>query len=459
MRLTRIFQSDWAGSAIVATLALGLLAALVSCGSPAVPESPPNIVLIISDDHGWPDYGFLGHEAIKTPALDKLASQSMVYTRGYLPAPVCRPSLATLATGLYPHQHRITGNDPPGEWPTDAWNPELRARMEAVFASNDNAVELLGRSGYVSHQSGKWWEGNPLDHGFTAGMTHGDVSRRGRHGDDGLVIGREGMEPVFEFIESAGETPFFIWYAPFLPHTPHNPPDRLLEKYSVPGRPETVAKYYAMVEWLDETVGELCDYLDERGLSDNTVVLYIADNGWIPAEDRAEQAKMRAKMSPYDMGVRTPVMIRWPGKVSPGRDDSTLVSSVDLVPTMLIAAGVEDAPDLPGVDLLDRDALSGRDRIFGSTFAHTAVDVEDPVANLKYRSVVRADGWKLILPYVPNEDVTLMIRGTIADWMRLEPELYQLFDDPHETENLAAERPELVAELHESLQEWWPVPE
>ena len=449
-------------------LAACLAAAWWNCGTEPSQAIPPNVVLIISDDHGWTDYGFIGHDTVQTPALDRLASQSMVYTRGYLPSPVCRPSLATIATGLYPHQHGITGNDPPGNRPQGVRNPESRAAMEQVFGQHPNVMELLARSGYVSHQSGKWWEGNPLNHGFTAAMTHGDVTRRGRHGDLGLAIGREGLGPIFDFI--AGRTrlaedgdstppPFLLWYAPFLPHTPHNPPERLLAKYQAPGRPETVAKYFAMVEWLDETVGELCGYLDENGLSDNTLVIYLADNGWLSAEDFDEQPKMRAKMSPYDMGVRTPMMIRWPGMVAPGRDDTTLVSSVDIVPTVLSAAGVEAPAKLPGVDLLDEAARSGRDRVFGATFAHTAVDIASPVANLKYRSVVREDGWKLILPYTPNKDVTLMIRGTIADWMRFDPELYNLAEDPFETADLAGERPELVEALHASLQEWWEVPE
>ena len=445
-----------------------LAAAWLSCGTGPSQAPPPNVVLIISDDHGWTDYGFMGHDAVQTPALDRLASESMVYTRGYLPSPLCRPSLATIATGLYPHQHGITGNDPPGKWPEGARNPETRAAMEEVFAQNANVMELLARSGYVSHQSGKWWEGNPLNHGFAAAMTHGDVTRRGRHGDEGLVIGREGLDPIFDFIsgrdqlaqgDSSEVPPFLLWYAPFLPHTPHNPPERLLAKYEDPGRAESVAKYFAMVEWLDETVGELCDYLDENELSDNTLIIYLADNGWISAEDSNEQPKMRAKMSPFDMGVRTPVMVRWPGKVIPGRDDTTLVSSVDVVPTVLAAAGVEAPENLPGVSLLDDVALSERDRVFGATFAHTAVDIAEPVANLKYRSVVREDGWKLIHPYLANRDVTLMIRGTIADWMRFEPELYNLAEDPFETADLAEERPELVEALHTSLQEWWEVPE
>ena len=456
-------------------LAFGALLLCLGCSSGDVAEGPPNIILIISDDHGWPDYGFMGHPVIQTPSLDRLASESMVYTRGYVPAPVCRPSLATLATGLYPHQHMITGNDPPGEWPAIARDVEGRASMERVFARHENVIELLARSGYVSHQSGKWWEGNPLDHGFTEAMTHGDVTRGGRHGDDGLTIGREGLGPIFTFIDSTSapskkanhpgewfvepvDTPFFIWYGVFLPHTPHNPPDRLLEKYHAPGRPERIAQYYAMVEWLDETVGELLDFLDEKRLQ-NTVVLYVADNGWITTEDRADQPLARAKMSPYEMGVRTPIMIRWPGRVEPGRDDRTLVSSIDLAPTILQAADIEHLPDLPGISLLDREALQQRKQVFGSTFAHTAVNVLDPVANLKYRTVVREDGWKLVLPYTLNRDVTHMIQGHIADWMQFEPELYNVLEDPHETNDLAAKHPELVAELRTTLQDWWLVPE
>ncbi len=460
--------------------ALAALAVGLACGPANSSQLSPNIVLIISDDHGWPDYGFMGHPVVRTPFLDRLASESMVYTRGYVPAPVCRPSLATIATGLYPHQHRITGNDPPGK-PRD---PANRADMEEVFASNLNVMEVLARSGYSSHQSGKWWEGDPVNHGFDEAMTHGVVSNRGRHGDDGLAIGREGMGPVFEFARSrlgrsapqsdvsAGEGPFFVWYAPFLPHTPHNPPERLLEKYLVPGRAPRVAQYYAMVEWLDETVGQLLDFLDgnyadgsveqDPGVLErlrNTVVLYVADNGWIAEGNREDQPTSRAKMSPYDMGVRTPIMIRWPGRVAPSRDDRSLASSIDIVPTVLEAAGVETVGDLPGISLLDRDALSRRKQVFGSTFAHTSVDVRDPAANVRYRTVVREDGWKLVLPCRANRDVTLLIRGDIPDWLQLEPELYNVLGDPHETNNLAAERPELVGELRAALNEWWAVPD
>ena len=138
---------------------------------------------------------------------------------------------------------------------------------------------LLAKRGYVSHQSGKWWQGHYSRGGFTHGMTHGDPKRGGRHGDVGLKIGREGMDEIFDFIEDAGDKPFFVWYAPFLPHTPHNPPKRLLDKYAKKTESKFIARYWAMCEWFDETCGQLLDHLDEKKLADDTIVLYVTDNG------------------------------------------------------------------------------------------------------------------------------------------------------------------------------------
>lgn len=413
-------------------------------------DAPPNIVLIVSDDHHWGDYGFMDHAAVHTPNLDQLAAESMVYTRGYTPASVCRPSLATMVTGLYPHQHGITGNDPPG-------GREARAGMEAIFARAETVLERLHASGFASFQSGKWWEGDPMRHGFTRAMTHGDVSRGGRHGDDGLTIGREGLQPLFDFVAEAQDEPFLVYYAPFLPHTPHNPPDSLLAKYMIADRPQEIAKYYAMIEWFDSTVGDLLDYLERAGIRDNTLVMYVADNGWIQFVGEQRMADMRAKMSPYDAGMRTPIMLRWPGKITPGRDEATLVSTIDLAPTMLHATGVEPVAGLPGLDLRSKEALADRQMVFGALFAHTSVGITDPAANLKYRYVVRQDGWKLILPYTPNRDVTLMINGAVTDWMRFEPELYNVLQDPHETHDLASKHPNLVDTLRAAIDAWWAV--
>jgi uncharacterized sulfatase len=435
------------------TLTVRLLTTLLltACAvAPSVAQRLPNIVVILSDDHGWEDYGFMGHAAVRTPSLDKLASESVLFTRGYVPTALCRPSLASLVTGLHPHQHGITGNDPP---PTVG-----RGHMVRIFERSKTVMSRLGERGYVSLQTGKWWEGNPLDHGFTSSLTHGDVARGGRHGDTGLTIGREGLQPIYDFIESAGTRPFLVWYAPMMPHTPHTPPQRLLEKYRRSNLPLPIARYYAMVEWLDETVGELMGYLDRQGLRENTLVFYLADNGWLPAATGATQPQTRGKLSPYEAGTRTPVAMRWPGRVTPERDDRTLVSSVDIAPTILHAVGIEPPASMAGVDLRDRNALARRQVLFGSLFAHTAVDVSRPVANLKYRTVVRDDGWKLIQPYEPNRSVVLTINGATADWMRLGPELYNVRDDPRETRNRAGARPEIVEALRALLDTWWSVP-
>ncbi len=429
---------------------------LFGCETPGTntSQAPPNIVLIISDDHGWTDFGFMGHDVIETPHLDALAAESMLYTRGYVPTSVCRPSLATMITGLFPHEHGITGNDPPGGRETMR-DPVSRAMMVEIFKQHKTVGEYLDELGYVSHQSGKWWEGAPTEHGFTAGMTHGDVENGGRHGDEGLNIGREGMQPVLDFIDDAGDQPFFVWYAPFLPHTPHNPPERLLEKYTAEGRSERVAKYYAMVEWFDETVGELVDHLDENGHREDTVVLFVSDNGWVQAVGDQGMPDSRSKMSPFDAGMRTPIMVRWPAVVEPGRDEITLVGSIDLAPTMLHAAGIEPPAMMRGLNLLEPKALQDRKALYGALFAHTAVDLNDPIANLKYRYTVREDGWKLILPYLQNEEVVLMINGQVANWMTNDVELYNVIDDPLELENKAASRPDLVEEMTATLEGWW----
>ena len=438
----------------VTRVCLVALTLAVCAARPCFAQDLPNIVLILPDDHGWEDLGFMGHPVIRTPHIDKLTSESLLFTRGYVPTALCRPSLATLVTGLYPHQHGITGNDPPEKSGTAG-----RAEMVAVFKRHTAILSLLRSKGYVSFQSGKWWEGSPLEHGFTAAMTHGDPARGGRHGDEGLNIGRQGMQPIFDFIESAGKKPFFVWYAPFLPHTPHNPPQRLLEKYQRADRPLPVARYYAMIEWLDETVGELIGYLDRQGLRQNTVVIYVADNGWIQSDTGTprDQVNTRGKLTPYEAGIRTPIAIRWPARVTPKRDERTLAGSIDVAPTILRAVGIEPPSAMVGINLLDSGALGRRTALFGSLSAHTSVDLHNPVANLKYRTVVREDGWKLIEPYEPNRSVTLTINGMTAGWMFLGPELYNVREDPREAKNLIRERPKIAEELRLLLDTWWPV--
>jgi arylsulfatase A-like enzyme len=428
---------------LVALIAVGLFGSAFARG-----QTPPNVVMIIGDDQGWTDYGFMGSRDVRTPHLDRLASESLVFERGYVPSSLCRPSLATMVTGLFPHQHGITSNDPPyppNVRPTDRMKNERyvadRAAMVKRFEQSPNLATLLAQRGYVSHQSGKWWEGDACRCGFTAGMTHGDPTKGGRHGDEGLTIGRKGLEPVFEFLDKsrADGRPFYLWYAPMMPHSPHNPPQRILKQYAPQADSIHVARYRAMCEWFDETVGALLERLDRNGQSENTVVVYLHDNGWIQ-DPRSPAYAPRSKQSPYDGGLRTPILVRWPGKVKPERSPS-LASSIDLAPTLLTLAGLPPTPAMAGVNLLDRDAVRKRDTLFGEIYLHTAVDLERPGPNLRYRWVIQGP-WKLVVPNLAVEQNQPV-------------ELFDVASDPFESRNRAAERPRLVAELTKKLDAWW----
>lgn len=403
--------------------------------------APPNVVMIVSDDHHWGDYGFMNHPQIRTPHLDKLASESLTFTRGYVPSSLCCPSLASIITGRYPHEHRITCNDPakPDEMPQARFYrskafADGRERMIAHLKEWPTLPGLLGGAGYESLQTGKWWLGDYRTGGFTSGMSHG-----GRHGDEGLDIGRKTMKPIFDFISKArrDSKPFFVWYAPMLPHDPHTPPDRILAKYRDTAPSLHIAKYRAMVDWFDETCGELLSHLDREGLTQDTIVVYVADNGWITDPGTGRFA-LKSKLSPYDGGLRTPIMIRWPARWKAAISD-TPVTSLDLFPTLLKACGVQAPAGLPGIDLADPAAVQSRGPIFGECYTHNFVNQENPASSLRWRWIIN-DGWKLILPVPGN--------GT--------PELYQIFKDPQETQNLAEREGELVARLREKLDAWWP---
>lgn len=411
-------------------------------------ETLPNIVMIISDDHGWTDYGFMGHPHIQTPHLDKLAAQSLTFRRGYVTSSLCCPSLATILTGMYPHQHRITSNDPPLGKSGVPGQPKRedpafaagREKMNAFMDAAPGLPRLLGARGYVSLQTGKWWQGNFRRGGFTEGMTGGDPAIGGRHGDAGLEIGRKTMQPIYDFVGKAKRDgkPFILWYAPMMPHEPHNPPDRILAKYKDRTPSIHMARYWAMVEWFDETCGQLLAHMDREGLTDNTIIVYLADNGWTQSPDKSGYAP-RSKQSQYDGGLRTPILLRWPAKVK-ARESSALASSIDIAPTLLRAAGIAPPREMSGLNLLDSEAVNGRQTIYGACFTHNAVDLDAPAKNLRWRWCIHGNV-KFIVPG-PNEAAA-------------REELYDVLADPNETKNLTAERTEEVQRLRRVIDAWW----
>lgn len=411
----------------------------------------PNILFLLSDDQAWGDYSFMGHPHIETPAIDKLAASGLTFQRGYTPVPLCRPSLASILTGLHPHEHGVTGNDP--ELPDENLNAQTQ-RNNPAYASlytditkewqrHPSWIRSLKESGYRSLQTGKWWEGNPVEQGdFTQGMTFGTPDKGGRHGDAGLDIGREGIKPITDFITESGDQPWFVWYGVFLPHTPHNPPQELLDKYLKKTDSPSVAAYWACCEWLDNTIAELMAFLEESGELENTLIIYTCDNGWIQNPEKLNRFAPRSKLTVYEGGIRTPIIFSWKDKISPRMDTENLATNLDIWPTAAALCETPLPDNLSGINLTHFAQVDERNTIYGSGYLHDIIEHGAPHRSLKNRFIIDGD-WKLI---APNPQV----RGPEAL-----PELYNLAKDPHERRDLAAKEPQKVKTLAAKLNTWW----
>jgi uncharacterized sulfatase len=401
-------------------------------------NKPPNIIVIISDDHMWTDYGFMGHPQVQTPHIDRLAKEGLTFTRGYVPSSLCCPSLASIITGMYPHQHKVTSNDPP-EIPGKTkkeWFEAGRDIMNQHMKEVPTLARVLGERGYLSLQTGKWWQGHYRNGGFTHGMTNG-----GRHGDVGLDIGRKTMQPINDFIgeAKAANKPFLVWYAPLMPHDPHTPPDRLFNKYIDKDPSPHVARYWAMIEWFDETIGDLRTSLDKQGVADNTIIVYVADNGWIQNPETKKYAA-KSKLSQYDGGLRTPIIVHWPKKIAP-RMASELAQSIDIYPTLMKAVGIPVAANLPGIVLTDEVAVKARTTIYGECFTHSSKDLLVPSKSLCWRWMIDGNT-KIIVPDKTNQPNDVV-------------EVYDLTADKFEENNIAAERSDDVKTMLKKLDAWW----
>ncbi len=455
---------------------------LVACDAHA--QQRPNVVLIISDDQTYRDFGFMGNVEVHTPNLDTLARQSARYVNGYVPSSVCRPSLVSILTGLYPHQHKVHFNHPPPGFAklTKSVNIDktqfdaLREKPTKFVRNVPTLPRELAKAGYRCFQTGKYWEGHFRNAGFTEGMTtaqpstqdgitpakygdkqlpSGDIVAHG-NGDHGLSIGRETMQPIQRFMDDCGEQPFFLWYAPFLPHAPHDSPqeyydllaDRDIAKHKLP--------YYASIAQFDRTVGDLMSMLAERQLMKNTIVVFVVDNGWTPDVNRFVKQRREwdhtpeSKRAPFEDGLRTPILIRWDRHVQPARH-TELVSSIDIMPSCLAACGIKLPDGLLGQNLMpsatgESKLDSGR-AVFGGIYPGDASKLGAPSQDIAYRWVRQHD-LKLIVPHKQ--------RGKAA-WKGLvtAPALFNVRKDPREQNDLARQSASDAKRLQKLLDQWW----
>lgn len=404
----------------------------------------------------------MGNAQVKTPHIDALAARSARYPNGYVPTSVCSPSLATLLTGLYPHEHGIHYNHPPPG--NAAFTKMPRAEYEdkrsesfRLIRSVDTLPRLLAERGYRCLQTGKFWEGHYGNAGFTEGMTvfepvpgqtfggnrkhtNGDISAHG-NGDWGLKIGRETMQPIYDFVDDceSEDTPWLVWYAPYLPHQPHDSPKKFHDLYSGnPEIPEHAIPYYASCSQFDDTVGELIAFVEAKGVAENTIFVFVIDNGWTPSRHRMKKSPKEfdhtkeSKRSPFEDGLRTPILVRWDGVTKPATHEE-LVSSVDIVPTLLHAAGEGGkAATLPGVNLLPsakaEEQLDQERAVYGEIYPGDATSLDHPERDLAHRWV-RKGKWKLITSHNPDA------KGRYwGDYLRGDA-LFNVVADPGEKKN------------------------
>ena len=314
-----------------------------------------NILLILADDLGYDHYGFAGHQVVKTPSIDALSNRSIRFPAAYVSS-VCRPTFATLLTGLPEHRHGTTyiGGPQLGDFLTIA--------------------DRLTTVGYRSFQAGKFWEGPQARHGFTHSAPLGGPTGNKK-------IGRVTIEPVVRFMHDT-RAPWFVWFSPHMPHSPHNAPDRHKASYGDAELDDATLDYFAMISWFDEVVGELLREVDE-----DTVILYMADNGFVQS-GWPEVPEEKSKGSSYERGIRTELLIYHPEYEAVVRTE--LSQAVDVTATILAIAGA-DYSDLPGRNLLV--PYSADEPAFGSRSSIFATNGRESVLEERW---IRMGDWKLV---------------------------------------------------------------
>jgi arylsulfatase A-like enzyme len=423
----------------------------------------PNILLIVSDDQGWPDLGCMGHKPIKTPHLDRLAAEGVRLTNFYVTWPACTPSRGSILTGQHPlrnglydmvrndlvnYGHRYT----PQEYAT---SPEMTLGLDP---REKTLGDLLRSAGYRCGMVGKWDMGQarrylPLQRGFDFFYGHGnngiDYYTHERYGIHSMFAGNErttadqGMyatdlfeREAIKFITARGEQPWFLYLCFNAPHgassfgpDADNPksragvqaPEKNLAMYADSAVPEKLRPYYAAVTCMDDAIGRVLQTVRELGQEENTLVIFLSDNG---GSGNGGNAPLRgAKGTLWEGGLRVPCMARWPGQIPADRVSDEFLTTLEFLPTFLALNGERLRAALDGFDMLpvlQGKATSPRKEMFWEFRGEKAARVGD----LKWIDSAKAKG------------------------------LYHLASDPGEKHDLSAAKPEVAADIESRWAAW-----
>jgi arylsulfatase A-like enzyme len=447
------------------TLSVWIVIISVSFVYVAVAADRPNILLIVSDDQGWPDLGCIGSKAVQTPHLDQVAKEGVRLTSYYVTWPACTPSRGSILTGRHPlrnglydmvrndmvnYGHRYTEQ----EYST---SPEMTLGLDPRELT---LGDVLRRAGYHCGVVGKWDMGQakrylPLQRGFDFFYGHGN------NGIDYYTHERYGIHSMFEdnkrtkidqgtyatdlfkrealrFIRLSGDRPWFLYLCFNAPHgassygaDEKNPksrsgvqaPDQYVAKYADTKLSDNLKRYYAAVTCMDDAIGEVLALIKERKQDDNTLVIFQSDNG---GSGNGGNAPLRGQKSTlWEGGLRVPFVARWPGKIPAGQVRDDFLTTLELMPTLAAAAGatLPDGMTLDGYNMLPtlcQGAPSPRDEMFWE---------------FREQKAVRRVGYK---------------------WVQSEQGggLFDLTTDLGEKQDLAKQMPELNAEMRSRWNNW-----
>lgn len=441
---------------------LSLLLALLQFASFLKGEDRPNILIIMTDDQGYDDFGFRNPEVFRTPALDQLRSESLEFTQFYV-NPTCAPTRASLLTG----RHFLE---------TGVWG--VHGGQDYLNLDETTFAERLSDVGYATAFFGKWHSGKtegylPWDRGFDIG----ELSHLYRHEGavfytlegvvqtdewGGRALARKASAYIKERSELSSEQPFCLYLAMMATHGPWYAPESRIEPYRKRGYSESLATFAGMLEELDSNVGTVLQALEETGQAENTVVVFLTDNGPIfnsgrsdmrghEGEDweRRNSSSLKGnKGTIYENGIRVPLLVRWPNRVESGSSQQ-VAHVVDIFPTLLSLAGDEPV------------AREGDAQLRGRTLLPTVLHGEELPERSLFIAVDHAqiDGGRhrydflsdtsSIIPEIQPLALRKGNRKLIRKSGRIE--LYDINDDPMELINLASAEPEVASRMSNEL--------
>lgn len=417
-------------------LAVGSAVAL-----PALPaERPrPNIVLFVSDDQGFGDLSLHDNPVLRTPNLDRIAQEGAEFTQFHV-NPVCSPTRASLLTGRYYYRTGVV---------------DTYLGRSMMFNDEVTIAEVLQQAGYKTGIFGKWHLGDhyplrPMEQGFAEVLVHegGGIAQPSDPPDgnsyfnpklmhNGKAEQRKGyctdvfFNAAMEFISQNKERPFFAYLATNAPHVPLQVDESYVAPFREKGVDETTAKTYGMLANLDENTGRLLAHLKKEGLEENTILIFMSDNGPTPARFNCGMRGLKGTV--YEGGLRVPFFVRWPKAVRAGVKNDRLAAHIDVFPTLLEACGIARVASDPRIDgvslypLLQRPAAAWPDRTV-------------------YFQWHRGERGELYNNCAARTQRYKLVNGK---------ELYDLQEDPAEARDVAAAQPQRVAEMRAGYEAWF----